>query len=71
MVYITSIEEVDLFSLKDLIIDSMKLQIWIEWYIITRTNEAISNIINISCDRPYTAIIIICNDYRGSSRCSE
>jgi hypothetical protein len=71
MVYITSIEEVNLFSLKDLIIDSMKLQICNECYIITRTNEAISSIINISCDRPYTAVIIICNDYRVSSRCSE
>jgi hypothetical protein len=71
MVYITSIEEVNLFSLKDLIIDSMKLQIWNQCYIITRTNEAIYSIINISCDRLYTVVIIICNDYHVCSRCSE
>lgn len=48
----SSVEEVDSFSLNDLIIDSMILQIWNKYDSIVRTNEEISSIIDVSGGSP-------------------
>lgn len=67
----SSIEELDSFSLNDLIIDSMILQIWNKCDSIVRTNEAISSIIDASGGSHCHAAVNVSNNYRICSRCSK